>query len=132
MATKRSVKPLLDVDASMETDDVAAAIRAELRSLAASQDNKAAPGYTMSVMANVFYDIEDALGAGATLKEVHKIIVDHGVPVPWTRFSHDLQRLRAIFPARKKAIEVDPDLVSAISSSRGLLVFSAISDGTQS
>ena len=69
MATKRSVKPLLDVDASMETDDVAAAIRAELRSLAASQDNKAAPGYTMSVMANVFYDIEDALGAGATLKE---------------------------------------------------------------
>lgn len=63
MATKRSVKPLLDVDASMETDDVAAAIRAELRSLAASQDNKAAPGYTMSVMANVFYDIEDALAA---------------------------------------------------------------------
>lgn len=114
---KRSAKPLLDVDAHMGSDDVAAAIRAELRSLAKSQDNKASPGYTMSVMANVFYDMEDALEAGATLRDVHKIIVDHDVPVPWTRFSHDLQRLRAIFPARKKAIEVDPDLVSAISSS---------------
>lgn len=115
--TKRSAKPLLDVDAHSGADDVAAAIRAELRSLAESQDNKASPGYTMSVMANVFYDMEDALEAGATLREVHKIIVDHGVPVPWTRFSHDLQRLRAIFPARKKDIEVDPGLVSAISSS---------------
>lgn len=114
---KRTTKPLLDVVARMGTDDVADTIRAELRSLAESQDNKASPGYTMSVMANVFYDIEDALEAGATLRAVHKIIVDHGVPVPWTRFSHDLHRLRAIFPARKKPIEVEPGLVSAISSS---------------
>jgi len=101
----------------MDTDDVASAIRNELRALAESKDSKALPGYTMSVMAKVFYDIEDALEAGASVRDVYKIIVDHGVPVPWTRFSHDLLRLRAIFPARKKPIEVEPDLVSAISSS---------------
>lgn len=114
---KRFAKSLLDFVTHSGADDLAAAIRADLRRLAESRDNKVSPGYTMSVMANVFFDIEDALEAGATLREVHKIIVDHGVPVPWTRFSHDLQRLRAIFPARKKGIEVGHGLVSAISSS---------------
>jgi len=107
----------LDNSTALPDDDLIGEVRTSLRALTASFDPKTNQAYTLSLMATLFYDIEGALDAGATLRQVHQLITSKGVPLPYTRFCQDLTRLKQIFPARKKEPEIDSALVTSLKDS---------------
>lgn len=97
------------------TDSAAEKIRADLQALASRFDPKESQAYTFSLMAQVFYDMEAALDAGATQRDVYAVFAANGVPVPFTRFTQNLARLRDLFPARKTPPRVDASTVEAVA-----------------
>lgn len=110
--------PDLPADSSPSPDqELVGKVRSSLRALTASFDPKSNQAYTLSLMATLFYDIESALDAGATLKQVHRLLTNQGIPLPYTRFCQNLTRLKQIFPPRKKEPEVDPVLVTKLKVS---------------
>lgn len=102
-------------------DHLAPALKMGIRELTASIDPKSSQAYTMALMTALFYDIQDAVDAGVTLRDVHRVFVAAEVPLPFTRFTQDLTRLRAVFPARHKVPVVDEASVEAIAIGLGNL-----------
>lgn len=90
-------------------------IRAGLQALASEFAPNESQAYTFALMAQVFYDMEAALDAGATQRAVYAVFTANGVPVPFTRFTQDLTRLRGLFPARKQPPKVEPFTVERIA-----------------
>lgn len=90
-------------------------IRAGLQALASEFAPNESQAYTFALMAQVFYDMEAALDAGATQRAVYAVFAANDVRIPFTRFAQDLTRLRGLFPARKQPPKVEPLTVQQIA-----------------
>lgn len=112
----------MNQDAVLDTsNDVTAAIREDLKNLAAAYDQKNTAAYTKAVLTKLFYDIEHALAVGATQRQVHQLIVEHGIPLPFTRFCQDMSRLRAAMPPHIHEPKLDALAIAKLSDSIGRL-----------
>lgn len=98
------------------TAEVVPQIKADLAELVATFNPKASATYTFALMASVFYDIEAALDAGATQRQVVEIFAKNQAPIPLHRFGQDLTRLRGLFPARHSPPDVHSDVIVAVAS----------------
>lgn len=98
------------------TAEVVPQIKADLAELVATFDPKASATYSFALMASVFYDIEAALDAGATQRQVVEIFAKNQAAIPLHRFGQHLTRLRGLFPARHRPPDVRSDVIVAVAS----------------
>lgn len=94
-----------------------ARIKQDLVGLVSGRNRRDTASFAAQLLAEVYYEIKDAMEAGATQAEIVGVFEMNGVPMPLARFSKTMYYLRELMPPPPENEAPSPALVKAVSGS---------------
>ncbi len=92
------------------------AIKDDLMRLTGKRNMRDGIRHSVLFLAEVFYEIEDAIKLGVTIADILAVLSDRGVSMPSTRFRQAMYILRQSMPERKRVDVVDMEAVEQVGA----------------